>query len=301
VDCLRSLIQKGIKTIVGGALATFKAKELARICDVVVIGECEGTIEQILESKGVVFGKSLPINDIPLPDYDGFGIAEYNRRHKVKYIGVLTARGCPFDCFFCSQTCLYNARSVSRVLDEIDTYRDKYGINYVVFNDNTFNVSRKRAAKICKGMGERGLQWSAALRLDNIDEDFCEVMARTGCNGLIVGVESFNQKYLDQMNKGLKVEQITAALDLLHKYDLPYYGNILFGLNGQTDQEIKEELALVPQQYNIFPCMVRPFVGTHEGRYLGLSQEDWDKWDRIFKEYITSKGKYCYPDLELAC
>lgn len=293
--------KKGIKTVVGGALATFKSRLLSTVCDVVVVGECEGTIEQILESRGVVFGKSLPINDIPLPDYDGFGIAEYNERHKIKYMGVLTSRGCPHNCTFCSSTCAFRFRSTEGVLREVDTYVDRYGIEYVVFNDNTFNVNRSRATKIIDEMGYRGLKWSAALRLDNIDEEFCEAMAQSGCGGLIVGVESFSQKYLDQMNKGLRVEQITDALDLLHKYELPYYGNVLFGLNGQTDREIEEEVKKIPPQYNIFPCMVRPFVGTHEGRHLGLNQEDWDKWDRIFKEYITSKGKYCYPDLELAC
>lgn len=291
----------GIRTLVGGALATFMPRLMADICDSVVCGEAEGALEYAVKEDAVYFGKELPIDEIPLPDYEGFWITEYHRRHQVNYMGVLTSRGCPCSCTFCSQTCKYRTRSIESVFSEIDTYQEKYGTKYIVFNDNTFNISRRRATAICQGMKDRGMRWSAALRLDKVDDRFCETMAESGCNGLIVGVESFNQKYLDQMRKGLKANQIVNGLDLLHKHNLPYYGNILLGLDGQTSKDIENELSCINGKYNIFPAMVRQFVGTKEGKKSFLTSEEWHYWDGKFKAYIESKGKYCYPDLEIKC
>jgi radical SAM superfamily enzyme YgiQ (UPF0313 family) len=269
--------RKGIFTVVGGALATFAPELMKTIVDDVFKGEfCNNY----------------------LPDYEGFGIEEYHNRHKIRYMGVLTSFGCPFSCTFCAHICRYRQRKIEDVLDEIDIYVDKYKIEYIVFNDNTINVDKHRVHHICNAMKERGLKWSASLRTDQFDESLCKAMKESNCAGVIVGVESFNQKRLDLMKKKVTVEQITTCLDLLHKYDIPYYGNVLYGFNGQSMKEIREDQLKVPPQYNLFPALVKPFVGTKEGNDRKISKEDQDSLSKRFSSFIESKGMYTYPELD---
>lgn len=253
---------KGIKTILGGALATFKADEMLQYVDTVILGEGEAVINQALNAFGKVQGNKSDINKLPLPDYESFGIAEYNNRHSIKYMGVLTSRGCPYSCRFCAHTCAFQVRSLFSVFDEIDAYMERYGAEYIVFNDNTFNISKPRFLKICNGMKERGLSWSAAIRVDVFDEEMAAAAKDSGCKYFVVGVESFKQCKLDRMNKMIRVEQIYKTLDLLHKYGIGYHGNILTGLPGESFEDIVAELEAMPKQYNVYPVLVQPFIGT---------------------------------------
>jgi radical SAM superfamily enzyme YgiQ (UPF0313 family) len=271
-------LETGIKTMVGGALATFNA-----------IPEFNG-----LKYQGEVeqFGK------YGLPDYEAFGIDEYHRLHNLKYMGVLTGRGCPYSCTFCSQTCKFKLRNIDNVFAEIDLYKEKYGIEMIVFNDNTFNINKTRFMKFCDGMKDRGLTWSAAVRCSPFDEDMARAAEESGCVYLVVGVESFNQEKLDRLDKKIKTWQITRTLDLLHKYGIDYHGNILVGFEDETLTDISMEINSIPKGYNLFPVMVQPFVGTAEGKKRGITKEQFDGLTKTFTQYIESKGKYCYPQLE---
>lgn len=285
----------GVKTVVGGALATFKPELMAEYCDLVLKGEAEATIIDVLSKKGVIDCGIVNLDKVPFPDYEGFGIEEYNKRHSLKYMGVLTSRGCPHKCTFCSHTCNFQYRKLDDVFSEIDLYRENYGVELIVFNDNTFNTNKNRVIKISQGMESRGIKWSAAFRLDILDNEMCRVM-KSSCLGVIVGVESFNQQTLDAMQKRISVEQIVDGLNLLHKHNIPYYGNVLFGWGGQTSDDIRNDLSIIPGKYNLFPALVRPFIGTTSGK-TSLSGDEWLFWDRAFKENVASRGKYCYPDL----
>jgi anaerobic magnesium-protoporphyrin IX monomethyl ester cyclase len=290
--------EKGIRTIVGGALATFTPLEMLRYVDTVVTGEGEGVIERALTKKGIVAGEQVDINSLPLPDYEGFGIEEYHRRHQNRYMGVLTSRGCPFACTFCASTCRFQERELDSVFSEIDLYRERYGIDTVVFNDNTLNVRRDRFMAICAGMKARGLKWGAAIRCDVWDREMTRAAKVSGCIYFVVGVESFNQAKLEQMHKRITVKQITDCLDLLEQYNIDYHGNILFGFEGETYEDIIGQLAEAPKGYKIFPAMVQPFVGTKNGHKRALSPNEYGRLDKMFREYIISQGKYSYPDVQ---
>ena len=89
-----------IHTVLGGAMATFAAGEMIQHFDAVVIGEGEDVIYTALQSTGIIQGTKPDLDNIPLPDYEGFGIEEYHKRHSIKYMGILTSRGCPYNCKF---------------------------------------------------------------------------------------------------------------------------------------------------------------------------------------------------------
>lgn len=287
----------GVKTILGGALATFRPKEMLEYIDTVVIGEGEAVILQALHSQGEIRGTKPNLDELPFPDYEGFGIDEYHKRHKTRYMGVLTSRGCPFDCKFCAQTCFYQSRSLEHVFEEIDHYKSKYGVQMIVFNDNTLNISKKRFLAICEGMEKRNLKWSAAIRCDNFDEVMAFAAKESGCVYFVVGVESFNQDRLDAMNKRIKAEQVRNTLDLLHRYEIDYHGNILYGLPGETAESVIRELDSTPKWYKVFPVFVQSFVGTTLGGNDKLTKPEKERFSGMFKEVVQSGGKYMYPEL----
>ena len=281
----------GIRTILGGALATFKPEEMVLHVDTVVIGEAENVVLESLKYKGsVLVGNSPDLERLPFPDYDGFGVEEYFRRNESRYIGILTSRGCPFSCTFCVQTCSYQERNMESIFTEIDYYTDKYKVDTINFNDNTLNVKKSRFMSLCSGMKERNLVWGGAIRCDVFDDEMARAASESNCSVLIAGVESFNQEKLDRMNKQIKVQDIYKTLDLLHKYKISYYSNILLGFENETYEEIAKEVCSIPSEYVIFPCLVLPFVGTKNGRVRLLDREQEQFLDTNFRNYVVERG-----------
>lgn len=281
--------EQGIHTVLGGAMATFATQGMLEHFDAVVVGEGEGVIESALTARGIIQGSQPDLNRLPLPDYEGFGIDRYHELHSVRYMGVLTSRGCPHSCRFCAQTCAFQFRSLASVFEEIDSYRAAYGVTHIVFNDNTLNLRKDRFLTICQEMKERGLTWSAAIRVDVFDEEVALAAKEGGCTWFVVGVESFSDGKLSGMNKGTTAAQITAALDLLNKYEIGYHGNVLVGLPGETYADIAEEVGAIPPAYNVYPVLVQPFIGT-EYRDRSISDEQADVLSTIFRGFAESRG-----------
>ena len=195
----------GVYTVLGGALANYLTDTMLKYVDEVFVGE---------------FPTGVHLDSMPLPDYIGFGIVEYQKRHKNNFMGVLTATGCPYSCSFCSQVCKFEMRSLSRVFGEIMLYKLKYDVDTIVFYDNTFNVSKKRFMKICAWMKGRGLSWSASIRCSPFDEEMARAAKKSGCIYFVIGVESFTQAKLDAMNKQIKVSDIHRTIGLLQKFKI---------------------------------------------------------------------------------
>jgi anaerobic magnesium-protoporphyrin IX monomethyl ester cyclase len=271
--------KQGIKTVVGGALATFCPNLMTPHVDIVLQGEMDS---------------DTPIDEIPYPDYEGFGINEYAKHHDIQYISILTSRGCPFSCTFCRQICNYRERNLDKVREEIEFYKNKYNIECIVFNDNTLNVSKERFMKVCEIAQDTKLMWSAAIRVDNFDEEMAIAAKKSNCIELVVGIESFIQEKLDYMNKKIKVEDIYKTLDLIEKHNIYYQGNVLVGFENETFDDIFRETTSMPP-YNVFPCLVQPFIGTKHGRKRNLSDVEEKCLEGVFTEYLQSKGKYMYP------
>lgn len=280
--------EKGIKTILGGALATFRPEEMADYVDTVVVGEAEDVLDRAIEGTGIIYGTKPDVDSLPYPDYEGFGVSEYHERNGFKHIGILATRGCPFSCRFCAQTCQSQFRDIDQVMDEVESYGD---VDQIVFNDNTFNLNKERFLEICRRMTK---PWGAAIRVDLFDEEMAIAAKEGGCEYFVVGIESFRQDKLDEMNKKIKVEQIINCLDLLHKYDIGYHGNILTGFPGESVQDIVKELNEVPEKYNVFPVLVQPFIGT-QYKERGISTEEAKVLQGFYTDAAESKNMNVYP------
>ncbi len=263
-----------IPLVVGGYKATEKVEELFKTCptiDIIVRGEGEETIKEIF--RGVALKDILGISyredgriihnpNRPLPDINSLAVPDRTLRRNeymlavngvkvanITFDSVLSARGCPFSCKFCTfslnplgQKRNYAARSVDSVVKEIQGL--KAGV--VLFSDDDFFANPKRAQDICDLIIERKIKkrFIAQARIDIARyPGLLEKMVKAGFKALLIGIESPHDWILTQLNKGFNQETIRKCFRVLKKYPILYSGYFIYGNIGETE----EEMLYIPQ------------------------------------------------------
>jgi anaerobic magnesium-protoporphyrin IX monomethyl ester cyclase len=292
-----------IHVVVGGAHPTIYPKEMAAQpeIDSVVIGEGEITFSLILqalaEGKGlegirgvgyknngeVVLTESREfikdLDAMPFPDRDLLSYKKYyNLLGKGKEImtSLLTSRGCPHNCIFCTskdgRVC--RMRSPENVVQEIEECLAK-GITDFDVIDDTFTINRKRVMAITDLIIQKGLQitMDVRARVDQVDQDMLDRLAKAGCNRIRFGVESGNSQVLKNLRKGITLDQIKSAFQMAKKSGVVTFAYFMLGSPGETEREIKESIHLAKK---IDPDFVQflittPFPAT-ELYELGVEQ-----------------------------
>lgn len=220
----------------------------------------------------------LPIPDRRLLDHSCY----FNpKMRKTPHTAILTSRGCFAQCKYCVPNSLSFAReleyktrhgkkppprlhSIKRVIEEFKEIKE-LGFKSVSIFDDVFVWSEDRTIQICAGIKGLGLEWSCLTRADNISQKIADAMAEAGCSYIDIGVESFNQKILDSVQKNLKVEDIYKAVNILKRAGIHVELNILLGATPEeTEETIKETLQRVKEigaDYVLFN-IAAPFPGT---------------------------------------
>ena len=265
-------------TVFGGPHATYLCEETLAdpAVDVVVRGEGEMTMRELVAAlaagrslegvKGLLFKDAagriirtadreliLDLDTLPLPAYDLMEMDRYyasvNRRFTDKKFGaIITSRGCPFQCTFCSHKMFgkkLRTRSPENVVNEIEHLISRYGIGELIFLDDTFTMDRKRALALCDLIVRRGLDiaWTCNTRADDASEELYKAMRRAGCRGLHLGAESASQEMLDSMKKGITLEQITNAVALAKKHIGHVVCGFILGMPGDTVERARATIA----------------------------------------------------------
>jgi len=131
---------------------------------------------------------------------------------------IITSRGCPFNCIFCSSSLfygrLYRARSPKNVVDEVEDLVQKYGLKYVEFIDDTMTVNKGRAESIARKIIKRRLDvsWGFGSRVDLVNEDMLRLFKRAGCGVFYMGIESGSDRIIKALKKGITLDQVKAAI-----------------------------------------------------------------------------------------
>ena len=161
-----------------------------------------------------------------------------------------TARSCAFSCSFCN----YPARagkltlaSLETIEKELDSLARLGYIKNLVFIDDTFNVPLPRFKEICRLMIERNYQfnWFSYFRCSNSDEEAIELLARSGCKGVFLGIESGSPTILKNMNKAATPEKYVRGMELLHQYGVLTFASFILGFPGETEDTFRESVDFI--------------------------------------------------------
>ncbi len=291
------------KVIIGGPhVAALKGKALEdTLADFGVLAEGEDPMLELCQGKDpstilgliwrdgekVITNPERPflnnLDDIPLPDYEGFELNRY-LGYSERHLPLVTSRGCPYQCVFCSirlsMGLKFRARSPENVVSEIEHWYKKGWRSFEVDDDN-FTLDMDRAMKICNLIIEKGLKitWKCdnGVRADRLSRELLERMKEAGCVYVSFGVEGGNNKMMAAMKKGEKIETIISSIKLAKEVGLGVGATFIIGTPEETYEDFLDSLAIardLPVDHVSFYNMV-PYPGTEmykwaeeNGRFL---------------------------------
>lgn len=228
------------------------------------------------------------LDALPLPAWELVDMERYLRsweeRTGERRAAVLTSRGCPFDCSWCSKPTFgrsFRQQSPGRVLAELRALKERYGVDYVRFCDDVFGVQRRWIDELLDGMiAERlDLRFECLARVDLLKPELLSKMRAAGLARVYVGVESGSQKMLDLMNRGTKLAQIERTAESLRAAGVRQFWFLMLGYPGETLEDIEATLALFrrfsPEEYSVSIAVPVPgtrFYDTVRDRLTGRAR-----------------------------
>jgi len=244
-------------------------------------GALKGVRGLAFQEKGLVtVNEKRPMVDnldiLPMPARHLFPMHWYTRRCtsiRGMWLGLtnlIASRGCYAHCTFCGSHTVLGRKmryhSISRVLDEMEYLIDKYKVEALLFNDDTFNADVKRVMLLCKGMRERKIEikWHCQCRTIPVTDGMVEAMAKAGCIQVSVGAESGSDKVLKNIKKGALAKSTYDSLTTFNKHGIRTLANWIVGLPGESWQEFQKTLDLAVRtgaDYNEF-YLATPYPGT---------------------------------------
>ncbi|MGR6836623.1 B12-binding domain-containing radical SAM protein [Syntrophomonas erecta] len=296
--------QHDIPVVMGGAHVTFMVEEALQHCDYVCRGEADETFNQLVsciekgelpvDVPGVSYWQDDQMIHNPMPDWVNvdevpFPDLSLLKDIKMSTYPVMTSRGCPFDCTFCSVTPMfgrkYRYRNTESVLEELKQYRDKQ----VFFVDDNFTANPHHSKELLRQMISRNIRprwWCTQVRTDAArDEELLRLMRDAGCGTVFIGMESINPETLKKYNKKQDVEDIEYCIKQFHRFGILVHGMFVFGGDDDTVQTIHDTLEFAIKNHidTLQFMILTPLPGTRtyadmekEGRIL---THDWNLYD----------------------
>lgn len=288
VDTVKD-IKSDILTVVGGGIISGDPEPamVALGADIGIIGEGEKTTAELAyaldnglpfeDIPGLVYrdreGKCyvssldsdvIEIDEIPIPDYDGFNYSAHIESVNNSYAYVVASRSCPFKCTFCFHPSgtKYRQRSLDNLFLEIDYLIDKYNIRTIGISDEIFASNKDRVIDFCNRITSYPVTWTVQLRVSDVDNYILERMSASGCICVSYGIESADNSVLKSMKKHITIEQTTEALSLTYANNMEIQGGLIFGDEADTKATVGKSLewyenhseyALELNMINIFP------------------------------------------------
>lgn len=174
---------------------------------------------------------------------------EYNPHLKAgEFTSIITSRGCPYSCLFCSRGSItmqrYRTRSTENIIAELKEIQQQ-GYRHVVFSDDCFPANKKQAASLFDAIIHENLSLKfsvTATRVDLADKELYKKMRQAGVTHIQFGLESGNQDVLDFYHKNTTVETIQKAVQLSHDTGFFTIGSFIFGAPFETAEHFNRTL-----------------------------------------------------------
>lgn len=278
--------ERKILTVMGGVHASVLPEEVLQHVDVVVKGEGEQAMLDVVEmgiKSGVVSRPYIKnIDEIPPPSRHLMEMNFYMRTKDrlpytylyfvpphTKTAAILTSRGCPYSCIFCHNTWRgipFRFNSAERVLSEIKGLIRDYDIEAIFFIEDNLFANRSRLQKICELIKENhiDIMWGGNARVDNVDLETLKLVKETGCRQITFGFESGSQRILDVLNKKATADQARDAIRLCKQVGLLVNGTFMVGNPTETIEDIRATQRFIEENDidSVGICITTPFPGT---------------------------------------
>lgn len=306
---------------------------LAAGADLVVLSEGELTAAEIVEAfetsgggelfrrrlpdiKGITFlrdGKRVTtperpvirdLDALPLPDREGIDVAPYlevwKRHHGASSLTLVTSRGCPFHCTWCSKAVFGDSlrkRSIDSVLNEMRWLKERYQLDRLWFADDVFSVNKRWAKTFCHAVVEAGLimPFECETRVDVVDQALLDGMARAGCIRIWYGTESGSDKVLREMKKGFDSEEVHEAIAMTRRAGISVGMFLMIGYPNEKRADVVASARLLrdtqPDEYGVsiaFPIKGTPFYERVKDELGPQALE----WKRVNDPNLRFRGRY---------
>lgn len=271
-----------VRIVLGGPHASYEWKPLLEQnpwIDFVVLGEGEVPFPRLVERVAAGWNEPIDFSDVPgiawrnrageavasgwchgLDDLDQISFPDDRADllnagdYEFGYPRILTGRGCPFKCSFCSTATFtgrhVRQRRISKVVDEVLFYWRTYGTRHVTFDDDIFTVRRKRTLELCTALSTAEcagqIEWGCNTRMDCIDEELIDAMHRAGCRWILFGIESGDAQVQQRFGKGRRsLIRFREKLEHLIARGIEPQLNFILGLPGEDRASLRQILFLI--------------------------------------------------------
>ena len=267
---------EGLPLLAGGPHATIAADEvLAHGFRWVIRGEGEDALVELADGKPLEsiaglswrergmarhnptrpFNSELDRLAAPLSALDLFEPAWYGAQATLPPAGLLSSRGCPAACTFCSNDVTgrkFRYRSAASVAGEVAMLRDRFGLVGFSFFDDSFAVGKRRVRELCDALARvGGVWWTCTAHPAHLDRDVLAEMARAGCAGVDIGMESADPGMLVRIGKGVTVERVLDVLGWARDLGVHTVVNLMFGWPDETDAELDATIAFMDRAQDL--------------------------------------------------
>jgi radical SAM superfamily enzyme YgiQ (UPF0313 family) len=308
------LRREGIVTIYGGPNATVNWDKYIDYFDIIVKGEGEITVNGVLDCiekgkdlddvSGIVYkkdGKTINNPDRPfIEDLDSLkypareilDLEKYLRKEKpwldvYPVDTVISSRGCPFACTFCSSKYFwkrtYRKRKAEKVVAEIEYMIEKFGTKGIYFREDLFTIPKKWVLEFCKLVKPLDIDWMCEAKVDTLNDEILKAMKGSGCKSLWFGIESSSDKTLKLIKKGFTFDDVKKGIDLCKKNGLFIGGAFMYGFPHETKEDI---LHTFKESRNLGLDLIS------DGRLIGFPKSEL--YDLIKKEGLN---RYEYEEI----
>ncbi len=282
----------GWTVVLGGPEpANYADRYLAAGAHHVIPGEGERALERLLSGDPIA-GPTAQIEDLdqlPWPDRERIDMGRYldawRSHHGASSVSLITARGCPYSCRWCSHSTFgqtHRRRSVRSVADEVEWILDRYSPDMLWYADDVFTIHTGWSLDYAAELSRRGIRipFECITRADRLSPAVADALAEMGCARVWVGSESGSQKILDAMHRGVRVEQVQSAVEMLKTRGIAAGMFLMWGYEGEQPEDIQATVDHVQRcRPDIFLTTVAyPLKGT--GYYKEVSDKlvsirDW--------------------------
>jgi len=246
-ELIRHFKREGNTVVVGGPHPTHMEQECINAgADKVFKGHGEHDLLEWMVGTKV---SRLSIDDIPYPDRDCLPIHEYVQFiNDLPATAIMAARGCPFNCSFCSQVDKrYLPQSSEKTIAEIRFVREKYEFRGLTLYDDCFLIDKQRLFDISEALKHEDMRFRCFARTSSVTDEKAEMLAKMGTVAVGLGVESGSEEILKINMKGTTRKKNTEAIKSLQKVGIEAKAFLIVGLPGESPDTVRETLSWIEE------------------------------------------------------